>query len=181
MHPVWSWQAADSVVYWFHDDQCICPERHGYIGISSRWPSRWWRYKTLNRFVDAGLSVRILFVGTRSECLALEKRFRPHGNIGWNTAVGGGLSGQLKGVPKSPEHRAKLKAAAKERAQRPGERERLGAIGRKGAIGRNQNGSANPMFGRRGAMRGRKGANHPKWKGGAKRRQSRPRNQFDLL
>jgi hypothetical protein len=79
---------SDCVVYWLHDDSCVCPWRHGYIGISARWKYREADHRRSGRWPEGYLAT-ILFRGNREECLATEKEFRPVSGVGWNRAVGG--------------------------------------------------------------------------------------------
>jgi hypothetical protein len=119
-------KATTCVVYWLYNDGCICPWRHGYIGISVRWPQRLYRHKidgTHFRVKDT--KWRILFIGTQDQCLELEKQLRPHLGIGWNKAYGGETTGKgIRGIPKSPEWREKMRLAALARYAKPGEKER---------------------------------------------------------
>jgi len=136
------------VVYWLYDERCICPWRHGYIGISTVWLThRRGQHRrghgTIKgaRLVPAIFNEQILFVGTVSECQALELELRPHPRIGWNLYRGGHKgslgyrhtletrenmaeaarkSGHSK-RPKTPEWRAAISAATIRRYARPGE------------------------------------------------------------
>jgi hypothetical protein len=73
---------ATCVVYWLFDDSCICMQRHGYIGISTRYPIRLRSHRRSGRLPDNFKST-ILFEGTVIECRALEFQLRPRFNIGW--------------------------------------------------------------------------------------------------
>jgi hypothetical protein len=92
------------VVYWLHDDRCICPWRHGYIGISTRHSIRLNRHRRDNRW-PANFQTTILFIGTQLECRRLEYALRPHFEIGWNENPGGGkthgkkIAAALRGRP----------------------------------------------------------------------------------
>jgi NUMOD3 motif len=77
----------ECIVYWLYDDRCVCPWRHGYIGISSDLKGR---LKNHRRKFKNGFSLMILFRGTPHECRAFEWRMRPVNGIGWNKTRGGG-------------------------------------------------------------------------------------------
>lgn len=133
------------VVYWLYDERCICPWRHGYIGVSIQFDARLQRHRNRagTRKSAVGIPLifdhKIPFVGTLDECLALEEKLRPHVRIGWNRARGGRkpwldyrhdagtrarisaaakASGHSKG-PRSPEFCAKMSAAALRRYADP--------------------------------------------------------------
>lgn len=130
----------ETVVYWLHDANCICLQRHGYVGISDRFVTRLCRHKKRGAF-PPGFSWTILFRGSREECLAIEEQLRPTWGIGWNRFKGGRAGGT---APKSAEHRAKMRAAAKARYQDPVERE----LAKQYQIGKHDHrGERNPRFG----------------------------------
>jgi hypothetical protein len=85
-----------------------------------------WRYRQAKKFADETFQVKILFRGTKKECLVIEDQLRPHPGIGWNTGAGGFHDGTgCRGVPKTPEHRAKQRpdnhrAAAPDRSSGDG-------------------------------------------------------------
>lgn len=127
------------VVYWLFDDCCVCPWRHGYIGISVQFDARLKRHRDRAGTRKSAVGVppifdhKILFSGTVDECVALEERMRPHKNIGWNRAVGGrepwldykhddemrailsAIASARKREPHSPETRVKMSTAARRR------------------------------------------------------------------
>ena len=76
-------------VYYISDASCADPYRHGYIGITSNEVSRQYAHRRSGRF-PAEFVWTILFRGTRQECAAVEKKYRPDRAIGWNTDLGGG-------------------------------------------------------------------------------------------
>ena len=76
------------VVYWLYDERCVCPWRHGYIGISSNHQRRIAVHRRTRSFQK--FSVQILFVGSPAECRMLEYKLRPQRHIGWNHGAGGG-------------------------------------------------------------------------------------------
>lgn len=73
-------------VYWLFDEQCVSPETDGYVGVSSNMTRRLRRHRTER---DRVFSSIILFDGTEADCYALEKKLRPHPDIGWNLLAGG--------------------------------------------------------------------------------------------
>ena len=78
-------------VYWVHDDNCSCPDFHGYVGISEDPQKRLYGSRAA-RTVPANSELMILFEGTREQCLKVERKYRPKKRIGWNTARGGAAS-----------------------------------------------------------------------------------------
>jgi hypothetical protein len=136
------------VVYWLYDARCVCPWRHGYVGVSIQFDARLQRHR--NRAgtrksavgVPAIFNHKILFIGAVDECLALEEQLRPQRGIGWNRARGGQKpwldyrhdaqararisaaakeSGHSKG-PRSPEFCIKMSVAALRRYADPAQR-----------------------------------------------------------
>jgi hypothetical protein len=75
-------------VYWLFDETCSVPENDGYIGITNNPRQRRAEHRSLNKLRWTGF--KILFVGTRDECLERELGYRPHPGIGWNCNSGGG-------------------------------------------------------------------------------------------
>lgn len=128
------------LVYWLHDTQCICPWKHGYVGISSRWHRRLWRHQREGKFPP--FEATILFRGTRDECLELEEWLRPTWRVGWNNWKGG-RAGPT--TPKTLSTRENMRLAALKRFQDPREREkqRINNIGKHDHRGEN-----NPRFGK---------------------------------
>ena len=98
------------VVYWLHDATCVCPWRHGYVGVTSRFERRIARHKRENRFPD--FKVSILFRGTIEQCHALELQLRPNFQIGWNVVKGGRSGAAMAGMPKPLTQREKMRATA---------------------------------------------------------------------
>ena len=80
------------VLYWVHDETCLDPATHGYVGITAHEAAR----KGVHRRRRPHATFTILFRGTRRECLAIEHQHRPERRVGWNLQRGGGrLRGQL--------------------------------------------------------------------------------------
>lgn len=73
--------------YWIGDETCSDPFLHGYVGLTSNLKIRS-AYHLRGRF--QGCTISILHQGSRTECAAVEKKYRPHANIGWNSSGGGG-------------------------------------------------------------------------------------------
>jgi hypothetical protein len=83
----------DCVVYWLFDETCVCPQRHGYIGISNNLKRRLWRHRRSERFPE--FNVMIIGKGAVDECRKIEWALRPQINIGWNIATGGFSSAHM--------------------------------------------------------------------------------------
>ena len=75
-------------VYYISDASCTDRYCHGYIGITSNEASRRSGHRRSGRF-PADFVWTILFRGTRQECAAVEKQYRPERGIGWNSDLGG--------------------------------------------------------------------------------------------
>jgi predicted GIY-YIG superfamily endonuclease len=138
-------------VYWLFDDRRGCPWRHGYSGISTKLSARLKQHRNDKRKGKSASGVptifdcQILFRGSTAECVAIENQMRPVQGVGWNRARGGRqpylgykhsdetrqlLSKQKrgrKGVPNSPEMRAKISARQRKRYADPAERAKVGA------------------------------------------------------
>lgn len=133
----------DCVVYWLFDERCICPWRHGYVGISRRWKFRL-RQHVATR--DRLFEWKILFEGTSVDCLNLEAVLRPAFGIGWNVAPGGAKGGGSN-APKTEAHKLKIQSAALRRYADPAEKIKTQAIVKKAFVGVDRSGSNNSHFG----------------------------------
>ncbi len=132
------------VVYWLKDLHCLCPWRHGYIGISTNWALRLKRHRTTrgrNSFY-----FEHLFWGSLKECMKLEQRLRPRPGIGWNEAAGG-IHGGGK-APKKERTRTLMRLAALDRYTDPLERERTSRFVKEGLKDIDRRGSNNAHFGK---------------------------------
>lgn len=110
-------------VYWLFDERCVCPWRHGYIGVCNNLPHRLFNHRRNRRFPPNWDWKILLTAPTEAECHKVERDFRPRHNIGWNQGIGGYRSGAgLAGVPKSTEQKEKMRAAALRRYADPAER-----------------------------------------------------------
>jgi len=78
----------ECVLYWLHDERCICLQKHGYVGITTNWVRRLSQHQNNKRF-PVNFEWSIIFTGTRAECLVLEHQLRPESGIGWNRSQGG--------------------------------------------------------------------------------------------
>jgi len=76
-------------VYYISDASCTDPYRHGYTGITSNEVGRRYLHRRSGRF-PPDFVWTILFRGTRRECAAMERKYRPERGIGWNSDLGGG-------------------------------------------------------------------------------------------
>lgn len=94
------------VVYWLFDDQCVCPWRHGYVGVSCELNKR---LKNHRRRQRRDFDVKILFEGTQVECRIIEYQFRSQRKIGWNIGIGGGKN--RFGIPHNEETKQKMRDA----------------------------------------------------------------------
>lgn len=158
-------------VYWLYDAGCADPERDGYVGCTANLAVRLHGHLFGKgkgaQDLPADFKHRVLFFGPREEALALELELRPGKNIGWNRYRGGGRSSlgtkqsdefrqfqaasakeRFAGVPKSPEQREKMRAAALARYVDPTERERTSAAVKKAKKGVDQSGANNSHFGK---------------------------------
>lgn len=91
-------------VYWLHITEYKSYKK-GYIGVSSNPKIRWdhqhkpslkkglhYNIRLQKAFNKYGVKIKlkIIFKGSRVECLAKEQSLRPRVNMGWNIAAGGG-------------------------------------------------------------------------------------------
>ena len=137
------------VVYWFYDASCVSPKKDGYIGTTNNPTKNAWRYRKNKKFGEKVFEMKILYWGTKEECLAVENQLRPMPGVDWNQHIGGFKDGSGgKRVPKSPEHRAKIAAATRRRYQDPAEHQRTSEAVKRGLKGIARSGANNPMFGR---------------------------------
>jgi hypothetical protein len=97
---------APHICYWVLDATCVCPWRHGYIGVTKNRKTR--QRQHLRRFKD-GTQFQILFRGSQQECRELEYALRPVAGIGWNKSPGGQRS-----QPWTSESRAKVSEAMRQ-------------------------------------------------------------------
>lgn len=138
-----------AVVYWLYDDRCICYFRHGYIGVTVSWPRRLWRHRAeSSAFLPSDFEGKVLFRGHIKECLALEQQLRSTAGIGWNRYPGGRSGTASKGLPKSPEHKAKIRAAAFERWKDREARVAQSAAVKRGLKNVDRTGANNANFGK---------------------------------
>jgi hypothetical protein len=133
----------ECVVYWLYDDQCVCPWRHGYIGISRRWLNRLKRHRALRR---RSFKWRILFSGTTADCLLIERTLRPTFGIGWNEAPGGEYGGGS--APKKQTTKEKMRLAALRRYFDPSEKIKMQLLVKAAFVGIDRSGVNNSHFGK---------------------------------
>ena len=170
-------KSAPYIVYWLYNQDCTNPMEHGYIGVTSRQRRRMAVHRYSRRFPK--FELKILFRGSRIACLEAEKVFRPRPHIGWNKTPGGGHeSGHFRGMPKSPEQRAKMRAAALARYADPKERERTQQAVKKAFETIDRSGANNHRYGvqmseetkekirQRALERDMSGANNPNYRHG---------------
>lgn len=94
----------ECILYWLFDDQCVCLQRHGYVGITHEWKKRMERHR--RRFGDH-IRIAVLFRGTKAECRKFEWQLRPRRFIGWNVNPGG--MGGARGVKRSEAARQRIR------------------------------------------------------------------------
>jgi hypothetical protein len=132
----------ECVVYWLFDDKCVCPWRHGYVGISRTLTTRLRRHRATRRSFEW----KILFKGSLEQCLKLERVMRPVFGIGWNEAPGGEYGGGS--APKKESTKRKMSDAALRRYQDQNERARMQKIVKNAFIGIDRTGPNNSHYGR---------------------------------
>jgi hypothetical protein len=144
------------LVYWLYDPTCMSPiednawVEHGYIGAAAltHFHQRMNQHRNSKR-IPQGFYYSIIFQGSRKEALDLEAKLRPTPGIGWNMGVGGFANGKgLRGIPKSPEQREKMRQAALARYAKPGEKERTAKAVKRGLKNVDRTGANNPNFGK---------------------------------
>jgi hypothetical protein len=99
------------VIYWLFDSTCTDPFLHGYIGFTKHLPRRVTEHR--RKFGEA-FEVKVLFTGTRAECIAEEIRLRPEPLIGWNV-LSGGFGGRI--YPKAVAEKIGNKNRGKKRSE----------------------------------------------------------------
>jgi len=151
-------------VYWLHDANCVCPWRHGYVGVTDRWPTRLREHRKSRKFPIA-IDGDVLFIGAPWECTILEHKLRPDFNIGWNFLPGGIVNPVPLGTRRSDADRAAISKGVKAAGPlTPEQRARQIANTGRGKthpnfgkprwitnpqLGKNQNGERNPFFGKK--------------------------------
>ena len=141
--------AAEWLVYWLYDDTCANYAEHGCVGATkeTRLYQRLNQHQT-NRRIPKDFHYKILFRGSQKAALQLEAELRPKPYIGWNVGVGGFANGGgLRGIPKTPEQREKMRQAALARYADPKERERTQRAVKKAFKTIDRSGENNPRFG----------------------------------
>jgi|SRR5215831_13038679 len=102
---------APCVCYWLFDEACVDPATDGYVGISRQMPVRLQQHQ--KRFPN--VQSKVLFAGSRIECLDFESKMRPNLNVGWNTARGGEGGITHLGLKRSNQSRSRMSVSAKQR------------------------------------------------------------------
>jgi hypothetical protein len=169
------------VVYWLHDDRCVCPWRHGYIGVTNRKPQRMHQHRHGGHVFRSHPNAicTVVFEGTCEQCLALERQMRSTHHIGWNIGVGGFLDGRAKrGIALTQEHREHISAATLNRYADPAEHKKTSRAVKKGLKSIDRSGPNNSRYGKhcseetkqkirqRALGRNISGANNPNYKHG---------------
>jgi len=97
------------LIYWIHSDKETNIETQGYVGITKNLPRRLKEHRRKPNFLD-NRTVDVFLYGDKLYCKQIEKSLRPKRNIGLNIAEGGGLPPNVKGIKRSNETKAKMKA-----------------------------------------------------------------------
>jgi len=98
------------LIYWIHSDQETNIETQGYIGITKDLTRRLKEHAKKPNFLD-NRRVDIFLHGDQLYCRQIEKSLRPGRYVGLNIAEGGGLPPNVRGIKRSEETRAKMKAS----------------------------------------------------------------------
>ena len=98
------------LIYWIHSDQETNIETQGYVGITKDLTRRLKEHAKRSNFLD-NRRVDIFLYGDQLYCRQIEKSLRPNRHVGLNIAEGGGLPPNVKGIKRSMETRAKIKAS----------------------------------------------------------------------
>lgn len=98
------------LIYWIHSDQETDIETQGYVGITKNLTRRLKEHRRKHNFLDNRI-VDVFLYGDKLYCKQIEKSLRPKRNIGLNIAEGGGLPPNVKGIKRSDETKAKIKAS----------------------------------------------------------------------
>jgi len=141
------------VVYWLYNKKNADPETHGYIGVTSNFKTRLKQHLKTKAMrvkkLPQKFKWKILFTGSRDACLKYEGTLRPLFKIGWNSYAGGGrLGNDGLGVPKSTEHREKIRLASIRRWKNKAARKRQSLAVKKGLRGIDRSGANNAMWGK---------------------------------
>jgi len=110
-------------VYWIHLPEHTDMTVDGYVGVAKDFEQRMFAHKScaktgkdytlynsIRKHGWDALVKEIVAISDENYCLELEKKLRPKERIGWNIAIGGGISGaNLKGKKQSAEHVANRK------------------------------------------------------------------------
>lgn len=131
-----------AVLYWLRLPSMTDMTKEGYIGVSKttaekRYTRHKWFAKQSSLHVSRAIMkygdeilVETLVEGSSEYCFELENKLRPTVDIGWNTAIGGQIPGNL-GKKDSADTLAKKSAAMKGRVFSE-ESKRLMSVNRKG-------------------------------------------------
>lgn len=119
-------------VYWIHYKEHTDPKSEGYVGITSQDPKKRFRDHGCGKNIHLRNRCKQTFttLTTLHENLSLEdakkieREYRPQENIGWNTAIGGGIPPSLKGRVVSEKTR-RLLASFRGRTHTPETRRKL--------------------------------------------------------
>jgi len=86
-------------LYWIKETAMSDPYTEGYIGITKRAVDRRLsEHLDRNDHIEEHHEIEVLYKGTKHDISALEKRYRPTSNIGWNKSPGGLTGGRPMGI-----------------------------------------------------------------------------------
>jgi hypothetical protein len=84
-----------TALYWVYNQTCDTTLESGYVGITED-PERRLYHLRSSGTVPRDAVMRVLLHSSRAACLRMEKRLRPHRNVGRNKQVGGTAPARLK-------------------------------------------------------------------------------------
>lgn len=104
-------------VYWIKKIDHIDVWSEGYVGVSINIQKRFQQHRRSKEVVGKAIrkyftEMKILYEGTKTECVAMEILLRPRQKIGWNLATGGGVPPSQKFAIRGEETRRKNAIAA---------------------------------------------------------------------
>ena len=78
-----------SFLYWIHNKEHTDVCSQGYVGVATDWPRRVRQHRHKFKSIWQDVQMEKLVEADSKYCYDLEKKLRPHRNIGWNLAAGG--------------------------------------------------------------------------------------------
>ena len=116
--------------YWVRLNTHTDRYTEGYIGVTNNpirrmYMHRWNKMGPVYPYVQVGVVLEILHEGTQDECHDWERHYRPTPNVGWNVYPGGSFGNALAGMSKPASQRRRMSEAARGRAKSPEHRAAL--------------------------------------------------------